>query len=211
PSHRQERRRETRRPSARLPARCSRPVHRQRTGSDEPSVPEQVPRQRHPAGSLSTADKVGVRQSNGNVYVIDKGHGVVDTFDGSGSYVSQVGSFSFGGDPDIAVDNSATASEGHLYVLPEFGPLSAHDSSGTLLYQLSATPNNNFGDVCGTALDSSGTLYVADFSNHTIYKFDSSGTFLATIPVGFSPCDIAVDTDGTIWRSSGTCRSTSWP
>src|SRR5262249_43706688 len=78
-------------------------------------------------------------------------------------------------------------------------PLSAYDSSGTLLYQLSATPNNNFGDVCGTAVDSSGTLYVADFSNHTIYKFDSSGTFLATIPVGFSPCDIAVDTDGTIW------------
>src|SRR5262249_9626752 len=51
----------------------------------------------------------------------------------------------------------------------------------------------------GTAVDSSGTLYVADFSNHTIYKFDSSGTFLATIPVGFSPCDITVDTDGTIW------------
>jgi sugar lactone lactonase YvrE len=152
-----------------------------------------------PAGSLSTADKVGVRQSNGDVYVIDKGNGVVDTFNASGNYVSQVGSFSFGGDPDIAVDNSGTASEGNLYVLPEFGPLSAYDSSGTLLYQLSATPNNNFGDVCGTAVDSSGTLYVADFSNHTIYKFDSSGTFLATIPVGFSPCDIAVDTDGTIW------------
>ena len=70
-----------------------------------------------PAGSLSTADKVAVRQSTGNVYVIDKGHGVVDTFDGSGSYVSQVGTFGFGGDPDLAVDNSATASEGHLYVL----------------------------------------------------------------------------------------------
>ena len=44
-----------------------------------------------PAGSLSTADKVGVRQSNGHVYVIDKGHGVVDTLDASDNYVSQVG------------------------------------------------------------------------------------------------------------------------
>src|SRR5215471_16812153 len=152
-----------------------------------------------PAGSLSTADKVALRQSNGNVYVIDKGHGVVVTFNASGSYVSQVGSFSFGGDPDLAVDNSGTASEGNLYVLPEFGPLSAYDSSGTLLYQLSATPNNNFGDVCGTAVDSSGTLYVADFSNQKIYKFDSSGSYLATLNVSFSLCDIAVDTDGTIW------------
>ena len=44
-----------------------------------------------PAGSLSTADKLAVRQSTGDVYVIDKSHGVVDTFDGSGSYLSQVG------------------------------------------------------------------------------------------------------------------------
>ena len=152
-----------------------------------------------PAGSLSTADKVAVRQSNGNVYVIDKGHGVVDTFAGSGSYLSQVGSFSFGGDPDISVDNSATASEGNLYVLPETGPLSAYNSAGTLLYQLSSTPNGPFGDVCGTAVDSSGTVYVADYSHQALYKFDSSGNYLTTLSVDFNPCDLDVDTDGTIW------------
>ena len=154
-----------------------------------------------PAGSLSTADKVAVRQSTGDVYVIDKGHGVVDTFDGSGSYVSQVGSFGFGGDPDLAVDNSATASEGNLYVLPERGPLSAYDASGTLLYQLdgSTTPIGSFGDVCGTAADSNGNVYVADYSNQLIQKFDSSGTYLATIGLSFNPCDMAVDTDGTLY------------
>ncbi len=154
-----------------------------------------------PAGSLSTADKVAVRQSTGDVYVIDKSHGVVDTFDGAGSYLSQVGSFGFGGDPDLAVDNSATASEGNLYVLPEFGPLSAYDSSGTLLYQLdgSTTPIGDFGDVCGTAVDSNGDVYVADYGNQLIQKFDSSGAYLTTISVGFSLCDIAVASDGTIW------------
>ena len=155
-----------------------------------------------PAGSLGTpADKVAVRQSNGDVSVIDKGHGVVDTFDASGSYISQVGSFGFGGDPDLAVDNSGTASEGNLYVLPEFGPLSAYDSSGTLLYQLngSTTSAGPFGDVCGTAVDSGGNVYVADFSKSLIYKFDSSGTFLTTIGLSFTPCDMAVDTDGTLY------------
>src|SRR5262245_32814354 len=157
-----------------------------------------------PQGSLgSEAEKLAVRQSNGHVYVIASSLGVVDIFDAAGTFVSQISGFGgFGGDPDVAVDNSATASEGNLYVLPEFGPLSAYDASGTLLYQLdgSTTPIGDFGDVCGLAVDASGDVYVADFSNGgLIQKFDSSGAFLATIDVPFTPCDIAVDSDGTIW------------
>src|SRR5262249_23068435 len=160
-----------------------------------------------PQGSLGTeAEKLAIRQSNGDVYVIASSLGVVDIFDDSGTFLSQVGPFGgFGGDPDLAVDNSGTASEGNLYVLPEFGPLSAFDSSGTLLYQLngSNTPIGSFGDVCGTSVDSSGNVYVADFSNGLIQKFDSAGTFLATIPLGFSLCGIAVDIDRTIWAVQG--------
>ncbi len=157
-----------------------------------------------PQGSLGTeAEKLAIRQSTGDVYVIASSEGFVDIFAGSaGNFLSQVGPFGgFGGDPDIGVDNSATASEGNLYVLPEFGPLFAFNSSGTPLYQLdgSTTPVGNFGDVCGTAVDSNGDVYVADFSNSVIQKFDSSGTYLASLPLSFRPCDIAVDTDGTIY------------
>src|SRR5262245_43799233 len=157
-----------------------------------------------PQGSLgSEAEKLAVRQSNGHVYVIASSLGVVDIFDAAGTFVSQISGFGgFGGDPDVAVDNSATASEGNLYVLPEFGPLSAYDASGTLLYQLdgSTTPIGDFGDVCGLAVDASGDVYVADFGNGgLIQKFDSSGAFLATIDVPFSPCDLTVDTDGTLY------------
>src|SRR5262245_24059484 len=152
-----------------------------------------------PAGSFSTADRIAVRQSTGDVYVIDKGHGVVDVFDASGSYLSQLGPFSFSTEPDISVDNSATASEGHLYVLPEFQPVSVFDPSGTLLFQLdgSTTPDGPFGDACGTAVDTSGTLYVGDYGHLSIYKFNSAGTYLETIDVAFRPCDLAVDSDGT--------------
>src|SRR5262249_40522375 len=156
-----------------------------------------------PAGSLGPpADKLAVRQSTGDVYVIDRAHGVVAIFSGSGTFQSQVAGFSFGSaDPALAVANSGSASEGNLYVLPEFGPLSAFNSSGTLLYQLngSTTPIGAFGDVCGTATDSSGNVYVADFSNSGIHKFASAGTYLATFSLSFQPCDVAVDTDGTIW------------
>jgi hypothetical protein len=155
-----------------------------------------------PQGSLGNeAEKLGIRQSTGDVYVIASSLGFVDIFDATGNYLSQVTVGGFGADPDVAVDNSATASEGHFYALPEFGPLSAFDASGTLLYQLdgSTTPLGDFGDVCGAAVDSSGNVYVSDFGNHVIQKFDSSGAYLDTIGVSFSPCDVAVDTDGTIY------------
>src|SRR5262249_10955794 len=59
-----------------------------------------------PAGSFSTADKLAVRQSNGDVYVLDKGHSVIAIFDGTGSFLSQVNPGGFGADPALAGDNS---------------------------------------------------------------------------------------------------------
>lgn len=155
-----------------------------------------------PDGSLGNlADRVAIRQSTSDVYVIDKQHEVVDRFDASGAYLSQIGSFSFNTEPGLAVDNSATDSEGNVYVLPEFGPLSAFDAAGTLLYELngSTTPDGPFGDACGTAVDADGNVYVADYGHQAIYKFDSAGTYLATIDVAFNPCDLAIDSDGTIY------------
>jgi sugar lactone lactonase YvrE len=175
--------------AASAPAGFTHPVVSEFTGSDTP------------AGSLgSEAEKLAIRQSTGDVYVIASSQGLVDRFDASGNYLSQITGFpSFGGDPDLAVDNSGTLSEGNLYVKPEFNPLFAFDASGTLLYQLNGTPSGSFGDVCGTAVDSNGDLYLGDYSNSAIQKFDSLGNYLTTIPLSFRPCDLAVDTDGTIY------------
>lgn len=157
-----------------------------------------------PAGSFNFADKVGIDQVTGNVYVIDHNHNVVDKFDSAGVYQSQLTFGGFGGDPDVAVDNSGGASQGHVYVLPEGGPLSGFDSSGTALggnFPLngSNTPDHSFGDPCGTAVDSSGNIYVSEFNDQAIDKFDSAGNYITRFPVSFGPCDVAVDTDGTIY------------
>lgn len=65
-----------------------------------------------PAGSM-VPTKLAVDEATGDVYVIDTAHDVVSKFDSTGTYLSQIrgsyttaGSFSFGGDEDIAVDNS---------------------------------------------------------------------------------------------------------
>jgi DNA-binding beta-propeller fold protein YncE len=158
-----------------------------------------------PGGSLGTgtsADKLAVEQSTGNVWVIDKQHAVLDKFDASGSYISQIAFGPWGADPDVAVDNSGTATQGHVAAAAEFGPVRVFDSSGTPLFQLdgSTTPDGAFNDDCGLAIDpNNGDIYVAEFGQQVIDKFDSAGNFITQLPVGFGLCDIAVDSDGTIW------------
>jgi DNA-binding beta-propeller fold protein YncE len=169
------------------------PVLSEFTGSDTPG------------GSLGTntsADKLAAEQSTGNVWVIDKQHGVLDKFDASGNYISQIAFGGWGSDPDVAVDNSGTATQGHVAAAAEFGPVRVFDSSGTPLFQLdgSTTPDGAFNDDCGLAIDpGNGDIYVAEFGQQAIDKFDSSGNFLSQFPVGFGVCDIAVDADGAIW------------
>jgi hypothetical protein len=70
-------------------------------------------------------------------------------------------------------------------VLPEFGPLSAYDSSGTLLYQLngSNTPGGSFGDVCVTAVDSGGNVYGTTLLSLCVASNSSHGSIkIGTLP-----------------------------
>jgi len=156
-----------------------------------------------PAGSFQP-DKVGIEQSTGDVYVIDKANNVLDRFDSSGSYLSQIAVDGWGAVPDLAVDNSATASEGNVAIAPEGGDVRVFDSAGTELFQIPAagntTPDGAFDDNCGLAINpANGDIYVAEFGQQAIDRFDSAGTFISQVTVGFGVCDIAVDTDGTIY------------
>ena len=53
----------------------------------------------------------------------------------------------------------------------------------------------------GIDVDASDKVYVADFSNQRIQKFDGNGTFIEawTTPSGLRPLDVAVDTGGQVY------------
>lgn len=127
-----------------------------------------------PDGSMRPGP-VAVNQATGDVYVVDVDHDVVDRFDAAGTYLSQirgssttVGSFAFGGEDDLEVDNSGGANQGAIYVTSEnssfatgnFGVF-AFRPDGGFLWQ--ANFNGASADTCGVSVDTGGNLWVSDF------------------------------------------------
>jgi sugar lactone lactonase YvrE len=142
-----------------------------------------------PSGSFENPFAVGVNQAFGEAYVVDKGRRVVDKFEASGLYVSELtgapasapvsGPF---GEPDgVAVDAT-----GHVYVSDgESRVVDEFDSTGTFVRQISETPGSApvsgpFGGLSGSvAVDqSSGSLYVGDSGNRVIDEFSTAGVFV---------------------------------
>lgn len=167
---------------------------------------------------------------NGDLYVSDTGHGVVDRFSGSGAFECQItgkqpvsseevahecngaaGSLT----PDGSIEPAGLAvdSSGDLYVadyahqaIDKFGP------SGQYVSQITnAQTGNRLGTGFGLgtiALDSANNLYVTNFGSD-IVKLDSSG-FLQVIGEGSEPAGVGVDAhddhvyiDGKTTSSSG--------
>jgi len=125
------------------------------------------------AGAFSGLGRVAVHQESGTVYAIDAGAGVVDKFDLSG----------------VAQDFSALGSsslDGSAVTAPD----------GPVAFSLT-----NEGDVAvdnsGTASD--GNLVVLTENQHTVWVFDSTGTYLHRITGFGDPCGVAVDSGGDVW------------
>jgi hypothetical protein len=179
----------------------------------------------HKEGSFNGADTPGgqfgailpsdaVDQSNGDVYVTESnffglGRGVVDKFDENGAYAgveingttTPQGSFAFNLGSGTAVDSSAHANQGDLYVADtEHGVVDRFSESGTFECQItgktpasleeeedecngaagSHTPDGSIAPA-GLAVDQSGDLYVADHAHAVIDKFGPSGEYLSQI------------------------------
>ena len=121
-----------------------------------------------PAGSM-VPERMAVDEASGRLYVIDSAHDVVDVFDADGAYVTQLagssttnGTFGFGAEPDIAIDNSGGPNAGNVYVNGETaGLIYAFDADGDFLWQSAA----NITDTCGVAVDPDGNPWYADYTN----------------------------------------------
>jgi len=141
--------------------------------------------------SLNLPTQLAVDQSSGDLYVPDLLNGVVDVFDSSGNYLSQIGGLSF---PSGVAINSAN---GDVYVSGFFGSVSVFDSSGSPVSSFSAA-----GNPTSLAVDpSSGAVFVTQSGGEVdVY---SSGKFVKALDSNPSQ-SVAVDSStGDVYVDEG--------
>jgi sugar lactone lactonase YvrE len=115
----------------------------------------------------------------------------------------------------IAVDNSAGASKGDVYVadtannvVTKFDAsgnlITAWGSGGQLDGSTATTPTGPFGPLAGIATDTSGNLFVYD-ANSNMFKFAEDGSPGTGFNSGrlVSPVGIAVDSSGSLYVARG--------
>jgi hypothetical protein len=169
---------------------------------------------------LENPESLAVDQSNGDLYVAERGlESVVRYTSGGAPHPFSKGpnagsnkltgqALGFGGEGEIAVDNApGSPFAGALYVTSNGGTVSIYANSGEQLGELSG-----FTEACGVAVDqSTGAVYVADYgypAGH-IWRFaPTSGstpvsdanyvkTGIATEEL--SPCAVGTDTSGHVF------------
>jgi hypothetical protein len=168
-----------------------------------------------PAKSLENPNGIAIDQITGDIYVADIGHNVIDRFNATGKYISQITGaetptkgFSLANPAAIAVDDSTNAldaSAGDLYVLDRGNSaISRFGPNGEYLGQLTGTPEGPFTpELEGLSVDTEGNLWVYD-SNSRISEFDFTGapaTGFAT-PFGAGP-GFAVNANDQVYAARG--------
>jgi prepilin-type N-terminal cleavage/methylation domain-containing protein len=61
--------------------------------------------------------------------------------------------------------------------------------------------NGQFNGPFGIAIDSSGNIWVADYYNSRVQKFNSSGSYLSQLDVGYGQQWVNFDKSGNLWMS----------
>jgi hypothetical protein len=175
------------------------------TGSPTPSSSEC----NGPAGSetpdhgFANLRDIAVNQANGDVYVVDTQHGVVDVFSPAGAYQSQIAlslapdafPAGFNYTDGLAVDGV----DGQIYV-SDFvrGAIEEFNANGEYVATLtgSNTRAGSFGETeLSIAVDNStGNLYVTDPRQEVTDVFDSSGAYLTEFSHSYrTPTSTSVD------------------
>ena len=134
-----------------------------------------------PAGSFAPSyggfifpTQLGLNQSNGDFYVPDTSHNVIDRFTASGEYLSQ---FPLSDPTAAAVDPA----NGDLYASGLFGEIKIFSPAGESISDF-RVPSGKF--PSSIAVDSGGTVYVtylAGYSTGGTEVFTSSGEHLRTL------------------------------
>lgn len=157
------------------------------------------------AGAFAGVDRIAFDQDSGPLYVLDAGKQALDKFDASGAASnfsgpgeSSVGLGALGGDPDVAVDNSGTASDGNVYVVAAgesrlYGFASTGQALGGFPVDLPAG-----GDYCGVGVDPQGGIWVSDY-NLGLRKYTAAGSADGVLGFADKRCHLTFDTLGSLY------------
>jgi NHL repeat len=190
-------------------------------------------------GQFELAEHSGlaINDETGDVYVADTGNHRVDQFSSAGTFIRAFGANVGGAGVDVctvgcvagtsgsapgafeapvfvAIDNSASASNGDVYVADTSTNLvTKFEADGTLVSswgvggQLngSAAAEGPFTEVAGIAVDSAGNLDVFEVEPHLIFQFDETGAFIGEVgtPRGSARAGLAVDGTGSFFKVNG--------
>lgn len=167
--------------------------------------------------SFTKPEGMAVDQSTGDLLVIDAGNselgegrisrwnpdGTAANFAALGTNV--IGGLSFGPPTavQIAVDNSGGPTDGDIYVTQEAaGTVNIFAPDGNSIGQLTESSVGPFSSPCGVAVDSSGNVYVGDFSGQ-IHRFADPPVNGASTELPFARnCTLAAGsgpTDGSLF------------
>ncbi len=153
----------------------------------------------HVTSNFSSLNTLAYQQSSKKLYVL--GESAINGFSNPspGVFTPLGGKFPLGvggdsNDTDIAVDNSSTASAGHLFWTPDGTEIRGFDASGNVLPNFPINPEV---ETCGISVDGEGHIWGARYGNQTAGEWGpGGGALIQSIPVGAavsSPCKIAVD------------------
>jgi DNA-binding beta-propeller fold protein YncE len=170
-------------------------------GDTSPSHDGQLRGLATPAGSFSpptysfSSFPIAVNQTTHDLYVVDPGHKVIDVFDENGAYLSQITATPEGlyGEGGAYTTGIAVTAAGNVYIADFFAhKIFQFNSAGTLVSSwnggvlpngaASKTPEGSFGSGGAplevAAEDSTGHVFVNNWSFGTVDIFDASGNFL---------------------------------
>ena len=144
------------------------------------------------------SDPEGVAvDSNGNIWVANKGNGTVGTVSGDSNVMELnssgdvIGTYAAGVEPDsIAIDSSDNVWVTNLdsSTVTELSP------NGTIIgtYTVGNGPD-------AIAIDSSGNVWVANYYGDSVTELSPNGTNIGTYAAGTNPDAIAIDSFGNVW------------
>jgi len=147
--------------------------------------------------------------SQGNIWLLDKGNNRVEKFNPKGEFLTKFGSFGSGNGQFHMPSAIAIDANDELWITDTENSRVEHfDSSGEYLGQFGSegTANGQFGRPEGIAIDSEGNVWVADTYNSRIQQFTGAGEFIesfGSFGTGegqfYNPTGIDFGAEDTLW------------